>query len=440
MWCIVSGSGSPARYTPGGFWSRTAPRISTRSSPRCGTRGRGTPGRGAPRALGIGGRISSVQNMCEHCYRRDGPAVDPGYRRPWASIERLILTGATTSSWCRSPPSTPSELLAAASVDRSSYGFTEVPGDAEHMARYIDNLLAPRPPPAPTCRSPSAASPTAGSSAAPATSRSGAGGDGPSPTRSRSAARGSAPTPSAPRSTPRPSCSCSPTPSSVWHVDRVAIATDARNERSRTAIERLGASLRRHPAPPPPVARRRARPDGPATPPCSRSPTTTGRRSSRACSSDSPPSHDLRSRLMEVLVVCAHPHAGQLQPRHRRRPSSGACAAGRPPRHDARPLRPRLRRRHVRRGAPGLPRRRSPLVRPDGRRARRAGRSGRRPSCSSTRRGGASRRRSSRAGSSGCCVARRRLHVRRRGQGAARRCSTSSASSGSAPTARRGRT
>ena len=27
----------------------------------------------------------------------------------------------------------------------------------------------------------------------------------------------------------------------MWHVDRVAIATDSRNERSRRAIERLGA-------------------------------------------------------------------------------------------------------------------------------------------------------------------------------------------------------
>jgi RimJ/RimL family protein N-acetyltransferase len=34
------------------------------------------------------------------------------------------------------------ELLAAATVDRSSYGFTEVPGDADHTDRYIANLLA----------------------------------------------------------------------------------------------------------------------------------------------------------------------------------------------------------------------------------------------------------------------------------------------------------
>ena len=26
MWCTVSGSGSPGTYSPGGFWSRTAPR------------------------------------------------------------------------------------------------------------------------------------------------------------------------------------------------------------------------------------------------------------------------------------------------------------------------------------------------------------------------------------------------------------------------------
>ncbi len=36
------------------------------------------------------------------------------------------------------------ELLAAATVDRSSYGFTEVPATAAHMASYLDNLLAKR--------------------------------------------------------------------------------------------------------------------------------------------------------------------------------------------------------------------------------------------------------------------------------------------------------
>ena len=32
MWWIVIGFGSMSMYSPGGFWSRTAPRISSRSS------------------------------------------------------------------------------------------------------------------------------------------------------------------------------------------------------------------------------------------------------------------------------------------------------------------------------------------------------------------------------------------------------------------------
>ena len=40
-----------------------------------------------------------------------------------------------------------------------------------------------------------------------------------------------------------PSCSCSRTPSREWNVDRVALATDERNERSRSAIIRLGATF-----------------------------------------------------------------------------------------------------------------------------------------------------------------------------------------------------
>ena len=53
-----------------------------------------------------------------------------------------------------------------------------------------------------------------------------------------------------------------------WHVDRVAIATDARNDRSRHAIERIGARSRASCA----TTGRRwcpARPAGPATRRCS---------------------------------------------------------------------------------------------------------------------------------------------------------------------------
>ena len=109
MWCIVSGSGSPARYTPGGFWSRTAPRISTRSSPSRNARTRYSRSWSTSRPSGSGGRISS---LAEHVrtlsigHRRR--IVDPGYgRRRWASRHRRPRCGAATSSWSRSPPSTP---------------------------------------------------------------------------------------------------------------------------------------------------------------------------------------------------------------------------------------------------------------------------------------------------------------------------------------------
>ena len=65
---------------------------------------------------------------------------------------------------------------------------------------------------------------------------------------------------SGPSSTPNASCCSSLTPSTTWGVLRVSLKTDARNERSRTAILRIGARLRGHP--PRPCAglrRRRAR-------------------------------------------------------------------------------------------------------------------------------------------------------------------------------------
>ncbi len=61
----------------------------------------------------------------------------------------------------------------------------------------------------------------------------------------------------------------------MWGVHRVALATDARNERSRAAIERIGARfegvLRNHR-----FSYAPARTVGPATPRCSPSPPTTG--------------------------------------------------------------------------------------------------------------------------------------------------------------------
>jgi RimJ/RimL family protein N-acetyltransferase len=132
------------------------------------------------------------------------------------------------------------ELLAAATQDRESYGFTEVPGDADHMDRYIANLLAK----------------AATGTDVPFAQRRVADGRLVGCTRFLEVRRW--------RGRPEPdeveiggtwlAADAQRTPLNteakllllghafgVWRVDRVAIATDSRNERSRRAIERLGA-------------------------------------------------------------------------------------------------------------------------------------------------------------------------------------------------------
>jgi RimJ/RimL family protein N-acetyltransferase len=134
------------------------------------------------------------------------------------------------------------ELLAAATLDRSSYGFTEVPATADHMARYIANLLAKR---------------DAGTDL-PLAQRCVADGRLVGCTRFLEMRRW--------RGRPEPdeveiggtwlAADVQRTALNteakllllthafvVWRVDRVAIATDDRNERSRRAIERLGANF-----------------------------------------------------------------------------------------------------------------------------------------------------------------------------------------------------
>ena len=131
-------------------------------------------------------------------------------------------------------------LLAAATIDRSSYGYTEVPATAEHMASYIDALLAKR---------------DAGTDL-PFVQRCVADGRVVGCTRYLEMRRW--------RGRPEPdeveiggtwlAADVQRTAINTeaklllltqafdrWRVDRVAIATDERNERSRRAIERLGA-------------------------------------------------------------------------------------------------------------------------------------------------------------------------------------------------------
>jgi RimJ/RimL family protein N-acetyltransferase len=131
-------------------------------------------------------------------------------------------------------------LLAAATVDRATYGYTEVPGTAEHMTRYIATLLAKR---------------DAGTDV-PFVQRTRADGRLVGCTRFLELRRW--------RGRPEPdeveiggtwlAADVQGTAVNTeakllllthafdtWHVARVAIATDHRNERSRQAIERLGA-------------------------------------------------------------------------------------------------------------------------------------------------------------------------------------------------------
>ena len=140
------------------------------------------------------------------------------------------------------------ELLVAATGDRSSYGFTEVPGSAAHMDRYIANLLAKQ----------------AAGTDVPFTQRCIDDGRLVGCTRFLEIRRW--------RGRPEPdeaeiggtwlAADVQRTAINteakllllghafdVWQVVRVAIATDSRNERSRRAIERIGArfeGIQRH--------------------------------------------------------------------------------------------------------------------------------------------------------------------------------------------------
>jgi RimJ/RimL family protein N-acetyltransferase len=153
--------------------------------------------------------------------------------------ESLTLAGHHVELLPLAPEHAP-DLLAAATLDRSSYGFTEVPATAEHMARYIATLLAKR---------------DAGTDL-PFVQRRRIDGRLVGCTRFLEMRRW--------RGRPEPDeveiggtwlaadvqRSAINTEAKLllltrafdgWHVDRVAIATDDRNERSRRAIERLGA-------------------------------------------------------------------------------------------------------------------------------------------------------------------------------------------------------
>ena len=95
----------------------------------------------------------------------------------------------------------------------------------------------------------------------------------------------------------------------VWRVRRVAMSTDERNERSRRAIERIGATfegvLRHHR---PSKSRQQGQLRNSAMFAIA---TTTGRRW-HAARAARPPARVTRSRAMNMLMVTAHPDPGSF--------------------------------------------------------------------------------------------------------------------------------
>ena len=172
--------------------------------------------------------------------------------------EHLTLTGRHVELVPLAPEHA-DELLAAATIDRATYGFTEVPATTEHMARYVDNLLAKR---RAGTDLPFAQRRVADGRLVGCTRyleiRRWSGG------RDQHDERSGGCDQHDDRHGTEPdeveiggtwlAADAQRTPLNteaklllltqafdVWHVDRVAVATDVRNERSRRAIERLGA-------------------------------------------------------------------------------------------------------------------------------------------------------------------------------------------------------
>jgi N-acetyltransferase len=131
------------------------------------------------------------------------------------------------------------ELLAAATLDRGSFGFTEVPATAAHMDRYIANLVAKR----------------AAGTDVPFAQRCLADGrlvgctrylemrhwrGRPDPDEVEIGGTWLAADVQRTAVNTEAKLLLLTHAFEVWRVDRVAIATDHRNERSRRAIERIG--------------------------------------------------------------------------------------------------------------------------------------------------------------------------------------------------------
>ena len=232
--------------------------------------------------------------------RRDGRGLAGrhGHARraslPMTAPERSRTAPCASS---RSRASTSTRSCAAATADRSTFGLAPVPRDRAEMVDYVAACARRRGKRgrafAVRGRSDRGAARRIVGSIAPheprvvelarrgrSTSRASRG----APTRAirptspRSATPGSTPRRSARRSTRPPVLLLMRTRSTTWHVHRLVLKTDARNQRSRAAIERLGGQLRGDPARPP--ARRRR--DRARTPPCFQSCPPSGPRSENA--------------------------------------------------------------------------------------------------------------------------------------------------------------
>ena len=181
--------------------------------------------------------MASVRSMGPVVPHRLG-AVEPGYRR---GIDPFSLHGRHVELLPLAREHADG-LVAAASGDRSSYGYTEVPASAEHAADYIGRLLAQRD----------------AAQAVPFVQRRTTDGRLVGCTRfmelrwwrgleqpDEVEIGGTWLAPDAQRSPINTEAKLLLLVHAfdVWGVSRVALATDVRNERSREAIERLGARL-----------------------------------------------------------------------------------------------------------------------------------------------------------------------------------------------------
>src|SRR6056297_289535 len=140
---MVIGSGSISMYSPGGFWSRTAPRISSRSSRLRNARTRysrsWSASSGSPSSpTGSVGRMVEVAN-------RSSVGVESATsdRSDCVTMPRLSVATLTGRHVSLEPLALEhvDALGAAGAGDRSTFGYTQVPDGPDQAADYVRWLL-----------------------------------------------------------------------------------------------------------------------------------------------------------------------------------------------------------------------------------------------------------------------------------------------------------